>query len=229
VAKVQRKVIKRGRRQSASTGMILLVIGGAVIVVAVIVALASGVFKPKTALPNDPTGLSLCGNIPCPIKGDPNAPVTVIEVSDYGCSHCRDYSRDTEPKIEEQYIKTGKVRYIVHSFGFAPETQQVAAASLCAGDQGKFFEYHALLFKNQGAFDANSLALYAQQVGIDVQAFSTCVNSGKHLADVDASSKAAVAAGVQATPSFFINNKLVEGALPFSEFQSRIEAALKSK
>jgi protein-disulfide isomerase len=86
-----------------------------------------------------------------------------------------------------------------------------------------------LLFKNQGAFDASSLALYAQQVGIDGQTFSTCVNSGKHLADVDASSKAAQVAGVNATPSFFINNKLVVGALSFSEFQSLIEAALKSK
>jgi protein-disulfide isomerase len=229
VAKVQRKVIKRGRQQNASTGMILLVIGGAVIVVAVIIALASGVFKPKTALATDPTGLSLCGNIPCPIKGDPNAPVIMIEVSDYDCSHCRDYSRDIEPKLEEQYIKTGKVRYIVHSFGFGPDTQAIAAASLCAGDQGKFFEYHALLFKNQGAFDSNSLASYAQQVGIDAQAFATCVNSGKHRADVDASSKAVVAAGVNSTPSFFINGKLVVGALPINEFQSLIEAALKSK
>jgi protein-disulfide isomerase len=209
--------------------MILLVIGGAVIVVAVIIALASGVFKPKTALATDPTGLSLCGNIPCPIKGDPNAPVIMIEVSDYDCSHCRDYSRDIEPKLEEQYIKTGKVRYIVHSFGFGPDTQAIAAASLCAGDQGKFFEYHALLFKNQGAFDSNSLASYAQQVGIDAQAFATCVNSGKHRADVDASSKAVVAAGVNSTPSFFINGKLVVGALPITGFQSLIEAALKSK
>ncbi len=229
MAKVQRKVIKRSRRQNVSTGMVLLVMGGAVIVVAVIIALASGVFKPKTALANDPTGLSLCGSIPCPVKGDPTAPVIMIEVSDYGCSHCSDYSRDTEPKIEEQYIKTGKVRYIVHSFGFGPDTQNVAAAALCAGDQGKFFEYHALLFKNQGAFDSNSLASYAQQVGIDAQPFATCVNSGKHLADVAASSKAAAAAGVDATPSFFINGKLVSGALPINEFQSRIEAALKSK
>jgi protein-disulfide isomerase len=227
VPRVQRKVIKRGKQPGASTGMILSVIGGAGIVVAAIIALASGMFKPKTALSNDPTGLSLCGSAPCPIKGDPNAPVIMIEVSDYGCSHCRDYSRDIEPQIEEQYIKTGKVRYIVHSFGFGLETQQIAAAALCAGDQGKFFEYHALLFENQGVFGADSLASYAQQVGIDGQAFSTCVNSGKYLADVDASSKAAQAAGVNGTPSFFINNKLVVGALSFGEFQSLIEVALK--
>lgn len=228
MAKVRRKVIKRGR-QSASTGMTLLVIGGAVIVVAVIIALASGVFKPKTALANDPTGLSLCGNVPCPMKGDRNAPVTIIEISDYYCSHCRNYTLDIEPKIEETYITTGKVRYIVHSFNLWPETRSLAAAAWCARDQNKFFEYHRLLFQNQGKFEPDSLASYAQQVGMDVQAFATCVNSGKHLADVDASSKAAVAVGVQATPSFFINNKLVEGALPFSEFQSRIEAALNSK
>ena len=227
--RVQRKVIKRGKRPGASTGMILLVVGGAVIVVAVIIALASGAFKPKTALATDPTGLSLCGNVPCPIKGDPNAPVTIIEVSDYNCPHCRDFNLDIEPKIDEQYIQTGKVRYVVHMFNLWPETQNITAAAWCAYDQNKFFEYHRVLFQNQGKSDPNSLASYAQQLGMDVQAFAACVNSGKHMNDVAASSRAATAVGVNSTPSFFINNKLVVGASSFGDFQSRIEAALKSK
>lgn len=217
-------------------------VGGAVIVVAAIIALATGALaKPQTSVTpraTDPTGLAMCGTIPCPSKGDPNAPVTMIEVSDYGCSHCRDYAMDIEPLIEEQYIKTGKVRYVVHSFGLAPGTQSIAATALCAWDQGKFWEYHKALFENQGKFDPADLALYAQQVGMDTQQFATCVNSGKYVADVSTTSNAARAAGVTGTPSFFINRKMVIGALPFScapsapecqlgSFQSHIEAALK--
>ncbi len=238
--KVRRKAAaRRGNPPRPSTGIFLLIGAGVLIVVAVIVV-ASGVLnpRPQAAAANDPTGLTACGSIPCPAKGEANAPVTMIEVSDYGCSHCRDYNLTTESKIEDQYIKTGKVRYIVHSFGFSPETQGVAAAALCAGDQGKFWEYHKTLFQNQGKWDPNSLSLYAQQVGIDVQAFAACVNSGKHVPDLNASSNAAQAAGVNATPSFFINGQMVSGALPFSckpgaldcaqgDFQTRIEQALK--
>jgi protein-disulfide isomerase len=239
VAKVRRKVVKKGSRQAPSVGMIALIVGGAVIVVVVILALA-GVFKPKTVVAGDPQGLAMCGNVPCPSKGDVTAPVTIVDVSSFECSHCRDYFLNTEPKIEEQYVKTGKVHYIAHAIGFDAQAQGVAAAALCAGDQGKYWEYSALLFQNQGQFDASSLSLYAQQAGLDGQAFASCVNSGKHTGDAAASSNAATDVGVNATPSFFIQGKLVVGALPFQckpgtpecaqgDFQTLIEAALKAK
>jgi protein-disulfide isomerase len=239
LAKVHRKVIKKSSRPSFSTGIILLIIGGAVIVVAAILVLI-GVFKPKTsvAVASDPQGLAMCGSIPCPSKGDPTAPVIIVDVSSFVCSHCRDHFLNTEPKIDEQYVKTGKVHYIAHTLGFDSQAQGIAAAALCAGDQGKYWEYGALLFQNQGKFDPNSMALYAQQVGIDVQSFASCVNSGKHMNDVVQSSNSAEAAGVDGTPSFFINGKLVKGAIPFqcepgtpecqfSDFQTLIETALK--
>lgn len=216
-----------------------LIAGGAVIVVVAILAL-TGAFKPKTVVAGDPQGLAMCGNIPCPSKGDANAPVTMIDVSSFTCSHCRDYFLNTEPKIEEQYIKTGQVRYIAHTLGFEAQALGVAATALCAGDQGKFWEYSAQLYQNQGQFDPASLSLYAQQAGLDGQAFAACVNSGKHQGDAVASSSAATDAGVTGTPSFFINGKLVVGALPFQckpgtpeciqgDFQTLIEAALKGK
>jgi protein-disulfide isomerase len=226
LAKVQRKVVKRGRRQGLSTGMTLVILGGAVIVVAVLAWLLWP--KPRAAVAGDPQGLVMCGTIPCPTKGDPKAPVTMVEVSDYGCSHCRDYNLDTEPTLENQYIKTGKVFYVGHVFGFQAQTQAVAAAALCANDQNKFWEYHAVLFRNQANFDSSSLLAYAQQVGLDAQTFASCVNSGKYRSVVEASSKAAADAGVEGTPSFFINGKLVSGSLPLAEFQARLDAAAKT-
>jgi len=236
VTKVRRKVVKRSSRQSLSVGLIALIVGGAIIVVVVVLALA-GVFKPKTVVAGDPQGLAMCGNIPCPTKGSATAPVTMIDISSYACTHCRDYALNTEPKIEEQYIKTGQVLYIAHPIGFDASAQGVAAAALCANEQAKFWEYSALLYQNQGQFDAASLAQFAQQVGLDGQAFATCVNSGKHKGDATASTNAATDAGVNGTPTFFINGKPVVGALPFQckpgaaecaqgDFQTRIEAAL---
>ncbi len=239
MAKVRRKA-SRKRSSNSWTAIILLIAG--ILVVAAVVVVATGVLnrKPAAAVAGDATGLTACGSLPCPTKGDPNAPVTMIEVSDYNCSHCRDYNLNIEAQIEDQYIKTGKVRYYAHTFGFSAETQAVAAAALCANDQAKFWEYHKILFQNQGAFDASSLSSYAQQAGMDVSAFSACVNSRKHVGDAQAATTSAEDSGVNATPSFFINGKLVQGALPFSckpgtpecaqgDFKTRLDNALQSK
>jgi len=236
LAKVQRKVVKRGRRRGLATEQVLLILGGAIIVVLVVAYLLWP--KPKVVA-GDPQGLVMCGSVPCPAKGDPNAPVKMVDVSSFTCSHCRDYALTVEPKIDEQYIKTGKVYYIAHILGFDSQAQQLAAAALCANDQGKYWEYSAALYQNQGKFDPTSLSSYAQQAGMDMQAFAACVNSSKHVKDASDSSNSAMSAGVDATPSFFLNGKLaVQGALPFScqagtpecsagDFQSRIEQALK--
>ena len=237
MAKVQRKVVKRSRRQGLSTEQILMILGGTIIVVIVLAYLLWP--KPKVVIAGDPQGLAMCGSVPCPTKGDPNAPVKMVDVSSFTCSHCRDYTLTVEPKIDEQYIKAGKVYYIAHPLGFDSQAQQLAAAALCAHDQGKYWEYGALLFQNFGQTDPTSLSSFAQQAGLDTQAFATCVNSGKHTKDASDSSNSAMSVGVDATPSFFLNGKLaVQGAVPFSckpgapdcsagDFQSRIEEALK--
>jgi protein-disulfide isomerase len=237
LAKVQRRVVKRTRRQGLSTEQILMILGGTIVVVVVLAYLLWP--KPKVVVAGDPQGLAMCGSVPCPAKGDPNAPVKMVDVSSFVCSHCWDYTLTIEPKIDEQYIKTGKVYYIAHVLGFDSQAQQLGAAALCANDQGKYWEYGALLFQNFGRVDSASLASFAQQAGLDTQAFATCVNSGKHVKDAADSSDSAMSAGVDATPSFFLNGKLaVQGAVPFSckpgtpecsagDFQSRIEEALK--
>jgi protein-disulfide isomerase len=237
LAKVQRRVVKKARQRGLSTEQILMILGGTIVVIVVLAYVLWP--KPKVVVAGDPQGLAMCGSVPCPAKGDPNAPVKMVDVSSFVCSHCRDYTLTIEPKIDEQYIKTGKVYYIAHVLGFDSQAQQLGAAALCANDQGKYWEYGALLFQNFGRVDSASLASFAQQAGLDTQAFATCVNSGKHVKDAADSSDSAMSAGVDATPSFFLNGKLaVQGAVPFSckpgtpecsagDFQSRIEEALK--
>ncbi len=168
--------------------------------------------------------------------GDPNAPVKITEYADFQCPYCMHYWQQTEPQIIEQYVKTGKVFYEYRSVGafLGAESGAAAEAAYCAGDQGKFWEYHDTLFshwtgENVGDFSEHNLQQYAASTGLDQQAFNDCLSSGKYAARVQQDVKDARAAGVSATPSFLINGQLLEGAQPFEAFQQMIEAALQGK
>ncbi len=104
--------------------------------------------------------------------------------------------------------------------------QKAAEASECADDQGKFWEYHDLVFENQSAIDVASLKGYAAELGLDTDTFNECLDGGKQSSEVEKDSQDAQAAGVSGTPAFFINGEFVSGAQPFSVFQQVIDAAL---
>ena len=116
--------------------------------------------------------------------------------------------------------------------------QKAAEASECADDQGKFWEYHDLIFANQSAIDVDSLKGYAEQLGLDTATFNDCLDSGKQTAEVEKDTQDAQSYGAGGTPAFFINGKFVSGALPFEDypdqsgatqpgFKSTIDAALE--
>ncbi len=197
---------------------------------------------PVTLLPDQPTAPStqpaqpVAPQQPANSLGDPNAPVKVVEYADFQCPYCREYWQQTEPQIVDQYVKTGKVYYEYHSVGafLGAESGAAAQAAYCAGDQGKFWQYHDTLFanwtgENVGDFTNDKLLQYAASLGLDKGTFGDCLNSGKYAPVLDQDVKDAQAAGIRATPSFIINGKLVEGALPFADFQKAIEAALQGK
>jgi len=165
--------------------------------------------------------------------GDPDAPVTIILYSDFQCVYCMNYWEETEPQIIENYVETGQVYYIYHSFGdfLGPDSATAAEAAYCAGDQGMFWDYHDILFQDwtgegTGNYSYDRLRGYADAIGLDVNEFSDCLESGAHKTTVEQDVTDAQANGIRATPSFLINGELVEGALPYSEFESVIEAAL---
>ena len=112
-----------------------------------------------------------------------DAPVTMIEVSDFNCTHCRDFNRDTAPVLEAMYVEPGKVRYISHVFGFNQQSQAVAASALCANDQGKYFEFQREAFDNQSEDGADptieDYLAWGENIGVERAAFEACVREGR--------------------------------------------------
>lgn len=167
--------------------------------------------------------------------GDPNAPVRIIEYGDFQCPYCMRFWRETEPQIIDNYVSSGQVYFEYRSLAFlGQESLDAAEAAYCAGDQGKFWEYHDTLFSNQtgenvGDFSAARLRQFAAQIGLDEAAFAGCLADGTHQATVQAEIDAAHAAGISSTPSFLINGNLVEGAQPYDVFEAEIEAALQGQ
>ena len=173
--------------------------------------------------------------------GDPNAPIKIEEFSDFQCPYCARFHDETEWQIANSYVADGTVYFIYRSYGnfIGPESKAAAEAAYCAGDQGKFWEYHDILFANQtgenvGAFTDKRLSAFAEALSLDMDAFNSCYNGGKYADRVDQDKVDGTAAGVTGTPAFLLTytvngeekHRFIAGAYPFSEFQTQIEEAL---
>jgi len=188
-----------------------------------------------TAVPSVPTGQAAQPNVDVditgsPVKGDKNAPVTIVEFSDFECPFCGRYFTNTYSSIVENYIDTGKVKYVFKHFplNFHASAQKASEAAECAGDQEKFWEYHDVLFANQQALSVSNLKQYASDLSLDTDDFNSCLDSGKYAAKVKQDLADGQAAGVSGTPSFFVNGQKLVGAQPYSAFEQAIEAALSA-
>jgi protein-disulfide isomerase len=167
-----------------------------------------------------------------PSLGSASAPVTIIEFSDFQCSFCKRFWADTLPKLKEAYIDTGKARFIYRHFAIlGKHSEQAALAAECAAEQGKFWEYHDQLFKNQGglAFTETKLKQYARDVGLNVGVFGTCLETGKYREKVERETQAAANLGGRGTPLFIVNQRPLVGAQPYVVFQKMIDEELKSQ
>lgn len=173
--------------------------------------------------------------------GDPSSPIKIVEYSDYQCPYCRIFFQNTEDALMQSYIANGTVHFTYRSFGsfIGSESGKAAEASYCAGDQGRFWEMHDIIFSNQtgenvGAFTDRRLTAFAENLNLNMDEFSSCFNSGKYKDRVEQDFKDGVEAGIRATPSFVLTyivngetkTRLIEGAQPFTVFQQEIEAAL---
>ena len=166
-----------------------------------------------------------------PKRGTDKAPVTLIEFSDFQCSFCRKFWQTTLPLIEKKYISTGKVKFVYRHLAILGKHSVASAqAAECAGEQGKFWEYHDKLFASAGsplAFTDGKLKGYAKELGLKSQDFNQCLDSGKHLKKVEGETATAAFLGARGTPAFFLNGQLLVGAQPFQVFESAIERELK--
>jgi protein-disulfide isomerase len=168
--------------------------------------------------------------------GAADAPVTVVEFTDYQCPFCKRFIQTTFPLLKRDYIDTGKVRWIVRDLplGFHANANKAALAAHCAGDQGKYWEMRDILFRNNANLGNEKLPGYAREIGLDGKAFDACLSSDRHQAQIDQSSREANLIRVTGTPSFIIgktagdsvSGQLVIGAQPTAVFTSEIQRVL---
>ena len=163
-----------------------------------------------------------------PMMGDANAPVTIVEFSDFECPFCGKFYSETLRQLKNEYIDTGKVKLIYRDFplDFHQNAQKAAEAAECADDQEKFWEMHDVIFENQRSLSVSSLKQFAGQIGLDTGEFNSCLDSGKHSGEVQNDFREGASYGVSGTPSFFINGIQLVGAQPFSAFKQIIDSQL---
>ncbi len=176
-----------------------------------------------------------------PIRGDPNAPITIVEFSDFQCPFCARFHLQTLPLIIEEYIEEGKVNLVYRDFpiqSIHPNALPAAVAAECANEQGRYWEYHDMLFEKQNGWnrlDSNTaistFSQYATDVGLEQQQFDSCLGSGKYLEEVRGDLSDGRDYGITGTPGFFIGNDEIgfvklSGAQPFDSFKKIIDAQL---
>jgi protein-disulfide isomerase len=168
-----------------------------------------------------------------PVMGSADAPVTMIEYSAYLCPYCRMFAMETLPLIEEEYIDTGKVKFMFRDFPVHGESEvALAMVTECAADQGKFWEMQAYLWEGYDEWSQSQdiLATFqekAEDLGMDTEVFTSCLQEGTVVDRIVEDYNIAVQDGIEATPSFLINGIQIRGAQPFEEFQRVIDAALE--
>lgn len=173
-----------------------------------------------------------------PFLGDTNAPVTLIEFSDYQCPYCGRFFQTTLPQLKKEYIDTGKLKYVFRDFPlpFHQQAQKASEAAQCAGDQGKYWEMHDLIFKNQRAMQVEDLKGYAENLGLNKANFDKCLDGDKYTEEVKKDMADGRKVGVRGTPSFVlgkstkdgkIDGKFLRGAQSYQSFKEEIDSLLK--
>jgi len=198
--------------------------------------------QPRAAqAPNAPPSHARASVADAPTLGRPDAPVTLVEFSDYQCPFCQRFFLATLPALKRDYIDTGKVRYVFRDYPLDqihPQARKAAEAAHCAGDQGKYWEMHDLLFRNQKALAVPQLGEHARSLGLQVPAFDACLVSGKYAERVSKGLEDGLAAGIQGTPGFVVGKTepgpsvegaTVRGAQPADVFRRLIDQLLAGK
>lgn len=159
-------------------------------------------------------------------KNNPDAAVTIEEFSNFECPYCARASRT----VEQIILAYGdKVNIKFRHMPFNLESKKTAEASECARDQGKFWEYHHILFNNPNSLNVKNLKEHAEQLALDIEQFNNCFDSGEKRNIIEIDLKEAIQRGVEGTPTFFINNKKLVGAQPFEALKTLIDIELQNK
>jgi protein-disulfide isomerase len=172
--------------------------------------------KPKVEVAYDPSRL----------RGNPKAPLVIVEFADFQCPYCQ-LVQETLKKVLAKY--EGRVSLAFRDLPLReihPQAELAAQASRCAGEQGKFWEYHDLLFSNQSKLDREGLVGQAQNLKLDQKQFDSCLTTGKYKAQVEEDRQLGLRAGITGTPGFVINGNLLSGNIPQETLEKAIDAEL---
>lgn len=173
-----------------------------------------------------------------PLLGNPNAPVLLVEFGDYQCHFCNVHFHNTEHKLMENFIQTGKVKMIFKDFVIiGPDSVNAAHGAHCADDQGKFWEYHDILYnnwtgENNGWASSDNLLRFAEEIDLDIDEWSDCMVEARHSQMIKDSSDDARELGITGTPAFFVigpDNKItkISGAQPYDYFEQIFNSELE--
>ncbi len=160
-----------------------------------------------------------------PVRGNPKAPVTIVEFSDFQCPFCV-RARPTIARVREVYGDKVRFAFRHYPLDFHPLAQKAGEAAACAGEQDRFWQMHDRLWENPQKLGVPDLKAQAQALGLEALAFSACLDSGRHASVVERDFAAGQAYGVSGTPAFFVNGRPLIGAQPFEAFQAVIDDEL---
>ncbi len=180
--------------------------------------------QPGQVLPTEPTEKITVKVDGDPIKGDKNAKITLVEFTDYECPFCQRAAQQSIPVLNK-YVESGDLRMITKDYPlpFHTQAQKAAESAHCARDQGgdaKYYLMHDLLFSDGVVGGIETFKNYAKQIGLDVSKFSTCLSSNKFEGEIKADLDYGQTIGVQGTPAFFLNGRMISGACPPQTFES---------
>lgn len=234
-ARHSRRTARRVAEEKARKRRQFMFVGGVVVVViAVVIALILVNRPTNDAVPTILAAQPLPSNLKTDGRGigNPNAPVKVVEWGDYQCSACDYFYRNGQNQLLNQYVASGQVYFSFRDFPFfGPQSENAAAAAWCANDQGKYWEFHDTMYGNQPPENTNQitntfLKTVASSIGLNMEQFNQCYDSGKYKSKVSEDNAAAKQLKISGTPTFFVNGTAVSST-NYSDLQSAIEKALK--
>jgi protein-disulfide isomerase len=161
-----------------------------------------------------------------PSIGPEGAPVTIVEFSDYQCPYCQKWYHEVFDQLLASY--PGKIRFVYRDLPLPMHSEAIPAAEAadCAGEQGAYWKFHDALFSGQYTLGRSAYEQYAADLGLDTAAFTACLDDHRYQAEVQADASDATRLGLTGTPSFFINGRVIIGALPFENFKAIIDEEL---
>ncbi len=212
----------RKRQQMEQRRNLLLIIAGVAVVGIIAVILIGNAARSGGGIARSGKGATL---------GAADAPVVLQDFSDFYCSHCRDFALDRAPELVKTYVDKGLLRIEFKHFPLRDSSYSAHIAAECAAGQDKFWEYHDVLYKNQQGSELSNAQLkkFALDLGLDTTAFDTCLDNKQGKAQVDADAAEGQAKQINSTPTMFINNERVLGAVSVAQFEEVINRKLQEK